>query len=54
MNIQDPVLATAAVTSPWWLTYFEQASSVLMIAGGIALLVLRLAISWREWKNRKK
>ena len=54
MNVQDPVIAAVAITSPWWVAYFEGAYNILMMSGVLALLALRLAISWVEWKNRKK
>ena len=52
-NVVDATLGGGAVASPWWLVYFNDAANALMIVGGIALLAIRLAISWREWRRGK-
>ncbi len=50
----DYTLGSVAVSAPWWLTVFEVATTIILALGGLVLLAIRLAISWREWKNHKK
>ena len=53
----DGVVGLGAVTSPWWLPYAEailsNAASLIMWAGGFILLALRIAIAYREWRQKK-
>ena len=49
--VADGALGVGAITSPLWLQALEISSSVLMIFGGLILLGLRLAITWREWRR---
>jgi hypothetical protein len=48
----DAAIAAGAITSPWWLQLFEQASHVYFIIGGAVLLTIRLALAIREWRKR--
>lgn len=50
----DYAIGAAATTSPWWMPYFNDASHVLIVVGGLALLILRLAISWKEYRAKKR
>ena len=50
----DYALGAGAVSAPWWLAYFDIAANVLLALGGLSLLAIRGAITWREWKNPKK
>jgi len=53
-NKVDYAIGTAATTSPWWMPYFNDVSHVFIVSGGAALLVIRLAIAWREWRGKKR
>lgn len=50
----DGTLGTVAVSSPIWLQWLENGLGLFMLVGGAALLVLRLAIAWREWRDGRK
>jgi len=45
----DVLIGAGAVLSPWWLPWLHQAGTEFLFYGGIALLVIRLAVSLREW-----
>jgi hypothetical protein len=49
----DYALGTAAASSPWWLPHFDHTVHVMLGVGGVALVVLRVAIAWREYKAKK-
>ena len=49
----DATIAAATVSAPWWLAYFDHTTHVVLAIGGIALLALRIAVAWKEWKNKK-
>lgn len=53
-GILDTIVGGGAVSSPWWMTYLQTGVTVFMLLGGAALLGIRLAIAWREWRNQKK
>jgi hypothetical protein len=46
-------IATAAVTSSWWLPHFDTVIHVLLGVGGVALIGSRVAIMWLQYKNNK-
>ena len=50
--ILDGSVGGAAVTFPLWLQWTEPYIGAFMLLGGAVLLVVRLAISWRDWKKR--
>ncbi len=50
----DYTLGATAVSAPWWLTTFEIITTILLALGGLAIIVIRLVISWRALKNHKK
>lgn len=52
-NTIDAALGTGAVTSPIWLQYIQDGLGLFMLIGGAVLLLLRLMIAWREWRNSK-
>lgn len=51
-TVVDTVVATGAVTSPWWLIYFEAGNHIVLMVGGLILLVLRIGVAWREYKRK--
>jgi hypothetical protein len=57
----DVAIGAAATTSPYWMPYFNDASHVLIVVGGLALLALRIGIAvpellekWRGWLAKKR
>ena len=50
----DYGLATAGATMPWWLQAFEQGAQALILVGSLVLMALRIAIAWREYRDRTK
>ena len=48
----DPVLAAGAVSSPWWLAYLNDVGNVIAVVLGVVLLLIRIAISIREWRSK--
>lgn len=52
-TIADTGIASAAITSPVWLQMVQTYVGLFMLIGGALLLVLRLAIAWREWRGKQ-
>jgi len=50
----DAAIGVSAVVSPIWLTYLENGLGLFMMIGGAILLGLRLWLTIREIKERKK
>lgn len=46
-------IATAAVTSSWWLPHFDTAIHVLLGLGGVILIGSRIAIMWLQYRNNQ-
>lgn len=52
----DYTIGTGAVTSPWWVQHVQAASdlfALLAAIGGVALVAIRIAIAWREWRVKR-
>jgi hypothetical protein len=47
LSIDTPVVA-AAVSIPWWLPTIEAWGQALIVAGGVVLIILRVAIAARR------
>ena len=47
----DAPIGLAAVTAPLWLNWFEGWMQALLLVGGVVLLMIRIAIAWREWRG---
>lgn len=52
--ILDIGLGASALSSPYWLQLLNTGLGLAMLIGGLALLSLRLVISWREYKRGKR
>ncbi|WP_448207296.1 hypothetical protein [Azospirillum sp. sgz302134] len=52
--IADFTTAAAAGTAPWWLTLVNYGYQSVMAVGALALLILRIAIAWREWRATRE
>jgi len=50
----DGAIVAVSLASPWWLQALQQGVGLFMLLGGAALLTLRLAIAWREWRQGRK
>lgn len=50
-NIIDAVVASGAISTPMWLVVVHDLLSLVLVAGGIALVALRIAISYNKWRN---
>jgi uncharacterized membrane protein YozB (DUF420 family) len=50
----DYALGTAAASAPWWLPHFDHTVHVILGVGGVALVLLRVAIAWRDWRNKHR
>lgn len=49
----DTALGAGGITYPIWVQWIEAGAHTFALVGGAALLVLRLAISVREWRKGK-
>lgn len=47
----DAGLAVGAVSSPWWLTAIQTGSTAIVAVGGVAVVVMRFLIVYREWRQ---
>lgn len=52
--VTDIATAAGALSSPWWLDLIHYGYQGSMAAGGAVLLLLRLAVALREWRQGKK
>lgn len=50
----DIALGAGGVTSPVWLQYLETGSKTVAVVGGAALVIVRLGIAIRDWRNGNK
>lgn len=50
----DYAIGSAAAAAPWWLPHFDQTVHILLGAGGVALVALRILIAYREWRSKKR
>lgn len=51
-SVTDLTAGTAAATMPLWVMYLQGWLTFATAAGGFALVLIRLAIAWREWRSR--
>lgn len=52
-TITDSIIGTGALSTPFWLESFQYGMTVFMLVGGAVLLVLRIALAWREWRKKE-
>lgn len=50
----DGATVTALASSPWWLQAANDYGHLLLIALAVAIGVLRLSITWREWRRSRR
>ena len=50
----DSALGAGGLSAIVWWPYIEGAMQVIVGAGGAVLIILRVLIAWREWREGKK
>jgi hypothetical protein len=50
----DGTLGAGAVSAPFWVGYIETGLTMFMLAGGALLLALRLFLTVKEIRKKKK
>jgi hypothetical protein len=53
-NAIDGALGAAGISSPFWLTQLQTVAGAVVAVGGAVLIVIRVMIAWRDWRNGKK
>lgn len=51
-KVLDCSLGGSMASMPFWINYVATSYQVLLGVAGGALLVLRLLLAWREWKEK--
>lgn len=49
----DTTLAGTAISTPVWVEYTTTYVGLFVLVAGAVLLILRLALGWREWKKER-
>ncbi len=50
----DGALGASAISAPIWVQYIETGLTVFMLAGGALLLALRLYLTMKEVRQKRK
>ena len=50
-TVVDLSVGAGAVTMPWWVE-LTSGLELLIVVGGLALIGFRLAMAYREWRQR--
>jgi len=50
--IVDGAIATGAITLPWWAVHLNEWMSLGITLFGLVLVIFRIALAYREWKNK--
>lgn len=53
-NAIDGAIGAVGVSSPVWLQYLQNGAGAVVAIGGAVLIVIRVMIAWRDWRNGKK
>ena len=48
----DSAIATGAITLPWWAVHLNEWAGLGITICGLVLVVFRIALAYREWKNK--
>ena len=51
-NATDGGLFASILTLPWWLPGLEGWIQAALLLGGLFLLILRILVAWREWRQK--
>ena len=61
-TIIDTTLGGAGVSSPWWMRsdwwvqFWDNAEPIiqgLVLVGGLILIILRIMVAWRDYKQKR-
>ena len=47
----DTGIGSIGATSPLWLQYIQTGAGLIAAVGGAVLVIIRLAIAWRDWRS---
>jgi hypothetical protein len=50
--VVDGAIATGAITLPWWAIHLNAWAGLCITLCGLVLVVFRIALAYREWKNK--
>lgn len=50
----DTGIGGIGATSPLWLQNIQTGAGLVAAVGGAILVIIRLAIAWRDWRNGGK
>jgi hypothetical protein len=50
--VEDGVIATGAITLPYWAIFLNEWVALGITLGGFILVVLRILIAIREWREK--
>jgi hypothetical protein len=50
----DTSIGTIGAISPIWIQYLQEWAGFIAAVGGAILVIIRLAIAWRDWRNGKR
>jgi hypothetical protein len=51
-TVVDGVIATGAITLPWWAIHMTGWMSFAITLGGLILVCFRISLAYREWKSK--
>jgi uncharacterized membrane protein YgdD (TMEM256/DUF423 family) len=49
-HVIDGTLAAGAISAPAWVEHVTTYGGLVMLIGGLALLILRIVIAWRDYR----
>ena len=50
--VVDGAIATGAITLPWWAVHLNEWMGLGITVCGLVLVIFRIALAYREWKNK--
>ena len=50
--VVDGAIATGAITLPWWAVHLNEWVGLGITVCGLVLVIFRIALAYREWKNK--
>lgn len=51
-SVYDAATGVAAVSSPLWLQHLENGSAAFVAIGGALLVLIRLGLAIKEWRQK--
>ena len=52
--VSDTSLAVGAVSTPWWIPLIQDTLGLALAAAGLVLVVLRIVLTYRELKHKRR